>query len=66
MIEIRQTLWLDTPKGQGRAKFVIDAGDDADLQWIVVYEDGSFWTWNNYEVKAAKNVTMGIRRNEKK
>ena len=26
--EIRQTMWLDTPKGQGRAKFVIDAGDE--------------------------------------
>jgi hypothetical protein len=60
--EIKQTLWLDTPKGEARAKFLIDTGDDGDLQWVCFYANGEIWTWLNYEVRVAKNITMGIRK----
>ena len=55
------TLWLDTPRGQGRVLACIDRNDDADLVWVCVYEDGSMWCHMNSEVRVAKNVTYGVR-----
>lgn len=56
--EVRQTIWVETPKGTGRVKFIIDAGDDADLQWVCFYPNGEIWTWLNSEVRVVKNITM--------
>lgn len=64
-VEIQQTLWLDTPKGQMRAKFLFDSGDDADLMWVCVNDRGEFWCFTNPEVRMAKNITMGVRVDEK-
>jgi hypothetical protein len=60
--EIHQTLWLDTPRGLGRAKFMISNGDDADTTWVCFYADGQIWEWQNPEVRVAKNITMGIQK----
>lgn len=60
--EIEQTIWLDTPKGEARAKFLIFNGDDSDIEWVCFYPDGTIWCWLNFEVRVVKNVTMGIRR----
>lgn len=62
--EIHQSLWLDTPKGLARAKFLVINGDDSDAEWICFYENGEIWSWLNPEVRVAKNITMGIRRKE--
>lgn len=60
--EIAQTIWLTTPKGMGYARFLIDRGDDADLQWVVFMCEGSFsgeiWTFSNWDVRLARNDTM--------
>ena len=60
--EIRQTIWLDTPKGEARAKFLINNGDDCDIEWVCFYASGEIWSWLNFEVRVVKNITMGIRR----
>lgn len=62
MIELTQELWLITPKGQGIAILVCDRGSNSDLEWTVIIQStGEIWTFKNYDVKAAANVTMGIR-----
>ena len=59
IVEIEQTIWLETPKGLAVAKFLIDRGDEADLQFVCIHESGEIWTWSNWDVRAAKNVTLG-------
>lgn len=58
--EIKQLIWLETPKGQGVAKFLIDYGVESDLYWVVFITDTSeCWTFANYDVKISNNVTLG-------
>ena len=58
--ELTHLLWLKTPKGQAIAKFLIDRGPDSDLQWVCIQQDtGEIWTWSNWDVKAANNITLG-------
>lgn len=58
ILELTQTIWLQTPKGQALAKFLIDRGDESDLQWVCFHENGECWTWMNLEIKASSNRTM--------
>lgn len=59
IIEIKSLIWLDTPKGLAVAKFLIDYGPEADLMWVCFGQDGEIWTWENNEVRATKNRTLG-------
>jgi len=65
--ELREMLWLDTPKGLALAKFLIDRGIDSDNEWVCVLNDsGEIWSFDNSDVRAAKNVTIGRRSGEHK
>ena len=58
--EIQQLLWLNTPKGQAIAKFMIDRGPESDLEWVCIQHDtGEIWTWSNWDVTVPDNVTLG-------
>lgn len=59
IIEISQLLWLETPRGPAIAKFMIDRGVDSDLEWVCVHQNGEIWSHMNYDVRAARNVTVG-------
>lgn len=60
--EIRQVIWLDTPKGQALAKFIVDRGIDSDLEWItVLQETGQVLSFDNSEVLVCKSFTLGRR-----
>ena len=59
ILELSQLLWLSTPKGEAVAKFLIDYGPDADLQWVCVQSTGEIWTWSNWDVRALPNRTLG-------
>lgn len=60
ILEIKNLIWLETPKGQGVAKFVIDYGVDSSLQWVVFINDTcECWTFSNEEVRASNNITLG-------
>lgn len=55
-------LWLDTPKGQALAKFLIDRGIDSDNEWIcIINSTGEIWSFDNSDVRACKNITIGRR-----
>ena len=46
--ELRQVIWLETPKGLALAKFLVDRGVDADNEWIcIVNETGEIWSFDN-------------------
>lgn len=60
ILEIRQLIWLHTPKGQGIAKFLIDNGPESDLQWVVfIQETREVWTFSNWDVRTEPNITLG-------
>ncbi len=59
ILEIHQIIWLHTPRGTGLAKFLIDNGPEADLQWTVFLENGEVWTYGNEDIRAASNITLG-------
>lgn len=60
MLQLNPTIPLETPKGSGVAHFVIDMGDEHDLQWVCVIDaTREVWTFRNREVLFARNVTMG-------
>ena len=64
--EINKEIWFETPKGEGIAHFLIDYGPESDLKWVVfLTKTGQCWTFNNDEVRAAKNVTLGRKSPEK-
>ena len=49
-----------TPKGNALAHFVLDYGPEFDLHWTVFLErNGECWTFNNREIRACKNITLG-------
>jgi hypothetical protein len=51
---------LDTPKGAGQAFLVIDYGQEQNLMWVVAIDaTGEIWTFQNQQVRAQKNITMG-------
>ncbi len=65
ILELREPLWFDSPKGKVLAKFVIDQGTQSNLQWVCFSKQtGECWTIENADVKLEKNITMGIRVNE--
>lgn len=60
ILEITQLLWLTTPKGQAIAKFLIDYGPEADLQWVCfIHETKEIWTFSNFDVRIETNITLG-------
>lgn len=65
ILELTQLLWLSTPHGPATAKFLIDYGPEADLQWVCVQENGEIWTWSNWDVRVLENITLG-RKNDKR
>lgn len=51
---------LETPKGSGLAHLMIDYGPEFHLMWAVFLDaNGECWTFQNPEIRAAKNVTLG-------
>lgn len=57
--QLNPPLWLQTPKGEGLAHFIVDYGAEHDLLWVV-FDDktGEIWAWNNAEVRASANRSM--------
>ena len=60
------TLQLDppipviTPKGEGYAHLLIDYGPEYNLLWVCFLDDsGECWTYDNTQIRAQKNITMG-------
>jgi hypothetical protein len=64
LLELKHQLWMSTPHGVARAIIMIDRGDDGDTQWVCIHKDGCILTYSNWQVKVARNITMGIERDK--
>lgn len=59
ILELAQLIWVTTPKGRARALFLIDYGPESDLQWVCAQATGEVWTWSNWDIRVADNITLG-------
>ena len=60
MMQLNPPIPVDTPKGKGVAHMVIDYSSEHDLFWVVFIDStGECWTYNNKEIRAQQNITMG-------
>lgn len=59
MLQLNPPLPVVTPKGKALAHVLIDMGAEHDLLWVCFEEDGQVWTWNNKDIRAQTNITMG-------
>lgn len=63
ILQLKPTIWLETPKGLGLAHFLIDYGEEHDLLWVVIDDaTGEIWTWPNPKVRGIKNVSLDAIR----
>lgn len=65
ILELINLLWVETPKGRGRALFLIDYGPESDLYWVIAGDNGECWTVENPEITIVDNWTLG-RRNQQR
>jgi hypothetical protein len=63
ILQLNPSIPMDTPHGPAVALFLIECGDESDLQWVTVIDSGEhmneIWTWRNQDVRMRKNITMG-------
>lgn len=59
MIQLNPPIPVFTPKGDGYAHVLIDYGPEYNLMWVVFQDSGECWTWQNSEIRAQKNITLG-------
>lgn len=61
MLQLDPPLPVLTPKGEALAHVLIDYGAEHHLLWVCFQADGECWTWQNHDIRATKNITMGRR-----
>ncbi len=60
IIQLSPPIPVITPKGKAQAIAIIDYGPENHLHWICFQDDnGECWTWQNPDIRAQRNVTMG-------
>lgn len=60
MLQLNPPIPLSTPKGNGLAWAIIDYGPEFNLMWVVaIDETREIWTFQNFDIRALKNITMG-------
>ncbi len=60
IVQLNPPIPVLTPKGSGVAHILIDYGAEFNLMWTVFLDDsGECWTFDNGQIRACKNVTLG-------
>jgi hypothetical protein len=60
ILQLNPCIPLSTPKGDGYAFAIIDYSQEHDLMFVVAINDtGEIWTFQNKDVRAEKNITIG-------
>lgn len=64
LLQLDPPLWFRTERGNGWAHFLIDRGQEHDLEWVMFMDDtGECWTVTNKLVRLGGNWTMEAPRN---
>ncbi len=59
-LQLNPPIPVITPRGEGYAHVLIDYGAEFNLLWVVFLDDsGECWTYDNTQIRAQKNITMG-------
>ncbi|MEA2921468.1 MAG: hypothetical protein QOF07_1431 [Bradyrhizobium sp.] len=59
-LQLNPPIPVITPKGDGYAHLLIDYGPEYNLLWVCFLDDsGECWTYDNTQIRAQKNVTLG-------
>jgi hypothetical protein len=65
LIQLNPPIPVSTPKGSALAHLVIDYGIEHNLMWVCFQDDtGECWTWENRDIRAQKNLTIGRTLNK--
>ena len=57
---IEPSIPVTTPKGKAMAIAWLDYGMEHDLMWVCFQDDtGECWTWENADIRARVNITIG-------
>lgn len=64
ILEVQQSLHVDTPKGRGRVWLVTERPDSYGVEiekvfTVILDATGEIWEFTNRDVVATSNVTMG-------
>lgn len=60
LMQLAPPMPVITPKGDAYAHVLIDYGPEFNLLWVCFLDDsGECWTFDNSQIRAQKNVTMG-------
>jgi hypothetical protein len=60
ILQLNPPIPLDTPKGSALAHMVIDYGPEHNLIWVCFIDStGECWSYDNTQIRAQKNITMG-------
>jgi len=60
---IEQSIPVNTPKGKAVAIAWLDYGMEHDLMWLCIQDEtGECWTWENAEIRARINLTLGRKK----
>jgi hypothetical protein len=63
ILQLDPPLYLETPRGDALAYFLIDEGRDHDICWVCFIEQTrECWTFRNPEIRRDRNWTLGIGR----
>ena len=66
ILEVKQGLEVDTPKGRGRVWLVTEYGMEIEKLFTIILYDGTIWEFTNKDIVATSNTTMGRITNKKK
>ena len=59
-LQLNPPIPVVTPRREGYAHVLIDYGSEFNLLWVVFLDDsGECWTYDNTQIRAQKNITMG-------
>ena len=63
ILELKQQVEVNTPKGCGRLFLVTEYGSEIEKVFTVILYNGQIWEFTNNEITATSNFTMG-RKND--
>jgi len=63
ILELKQQVEVNTPKGRGRLFLVTEYGSEIEKIFTVILYNGQIWEFTNKDITATSNFTMG-RKND--
>ena len=66
ILEVKQGLEVNTPKGRGRVWLVTEYGIEIEKLFTIILYDGTIWEFTNKDIVATDNTTTGRITNKNK